>query len=218
MKRPFQLLVLVSLAMGPGVEPGVSAADSADAFARGTNAYMRGDYVESVRGFSAAAAQRPAPGTFQNLGNAEWSRGRIGHAILAWERALWLNGFNQSARGNLAFARKTAQLESPDLRWYEVVSTWLPVNWWAWIAGASLWLAIAFVMLPGILRWRKLTWHQALAALGLMIFLLSLPALLGVHTRSRIGFVLRKDTPLRLTPTLASQNLTRLSPRRTRTA
>jgi hypothetical protein len=67
-------------------------------------------------------------------------------------------------------------------------------------------------LLPGILRQRKATWHQAIAALALMVFLLSIPALFGVQTRSRIGFVLQKDTPLRLTPTVEAQAVTRLAP------
>ena len=154
---------------------------------------------------------QPASGALQNLGNAEWRCGSTGAAILAWEQARWLDPFNQSARQNLRFARKTAQLEAPDLAWYEVVSTWLPASWWAWIAGISLWLAVGMGMLPGILRLRKATWHQAVAALGLMVFLLSIPAHIGVQTRSRVGFVLQNDTPLRLTPTLEAQALTRLA-------
>ena len=112
---------------------------------------------------------------------------------------------------DLRFARKTAQLEAPELAWYEVISTWLPGNWWAWIAGASLWLAVGMVMLPGILRWRKATWHQAVAAFCLMVFLLSIPAYIGLHTRSRLGFVLQPDTVLRLTPTVEAQAVTRLA-------
>ena len=65
--------------------------------------------------------------------------------------------------------------------------------------------------LPGILRRRKATWQQAIAAVGLMVFLLSVPALFGIQTRSRLGFVLQKDTPLRLTPTLEAQAVTRLA-------
>jgi hypothetical protein len=49
------------------------------------------------------------------------------------------------------------------------------------------------------------------AAVGLAVFLLSLPALLGVATRSRMGFVLENDIPLRLTPTEDAQGITRLS-------
>jgi hypothetical protein len=44
-----------------------------------------------------------------------------------------------------------------------------------------------------------------------MIFLLSLPAQFGVYTRAGIGFVLQKDTSLRLTPTEQAQSITRLA-------
>jgi tetratricopeptide (TPR) repeat protein len=198
-------LVLMFLAV-----PGLAA--SADAlFREGLDAYRAGDYARAARAFSEAAGRQPASGTLQNLGNAQWQRGQTGPAILAWEQALWLDPFNRSVHHNLRFARKLAQVEPPDLSWYEVVSTWLPANWWAWIAGASLWLAVGMVLLPGLLRRRKAAWHQAVAAFGLMVFLLSLPAHLGVHTRARIGFVLQPDTPLRLTPTREAQVLTRLS-------
>ena len=186
------------------------AATSDILFREGTATYRLGDYAGAATAFRQSARQRPASGTLQNLGNAEWKLGGTGAAVLAWEQALWLDPFNDPARMDLRFARKAAQLEAPELAWYEVISTWLPANWWAWIAGASLWLAVGMVMLPGILRWRKATWHQAVAAFCLMVFLLSVPAYVGLHTRSRLGFVLQADTVLRLTPTLEAQAITRL--------
>ena len=180
-------------------------------FQTGSAAYRAGQFSVAAIAFRQAAELQPASGTLQNLGSAEWQLGNTGTAVLAWEQALWLDPLNASARENLRFARKTAQLESPELAWYEVVSTWLPVNWWAWLAGSSLWLAVGLVLLPGIFRLRKQAWHQAVAALGFAIFLLSVPAHLGVDTRSRIGFVLKKDTPLRLTPTREAQAVTRLA-------
>ena len=180
-------------------------------FQTGVAAYRAADYPQAAEAFRQSVTLQPASGALQCLGNAEWQQRRTGDAILAWEQALWLDPFNESARQNLRFARKTAQLEAPELAWYEVVSTWLPVAWWAWIAGGSLWLAVGMGSLPGILRWRKATWHQAIAALALMVFLLSIPALFGVQTRVRIGFVLQKDAPLRLTPTLEAQAVTRLA-------
>ena len=180
-------------------------------FQTGVAAYRAADYSVAAVAFRQSVTLQPASGALQALGNAEWQQRRTGDAILAWEQALWLDPLNESARQNLRFARKTAQLEAPELAWYEVISTWLPVSWWAWIAGGSLWLAVAMVLLPGILRRRKATWHQAIAALALMVFLLSIPALFGVQTRARIGFVLQKDTPLRLTPTREAQAVTRLA-------
>jgi tetratricopeptide (TPR) repeat protein len=200
------LLILVALGIAA---PRASAAVDA-LFREGTAAYRAGDYSPAARAFSQAAERQPASGTFQNLGNAEWQGGSTGRAILAWERAVWLDPFNGPARNNLRFARKTAQVEAPELAWDEVVATWLPIDWWAWITGASLWLAVAMVLLPGILRRPKAAWHQAVAALGIMVFLLSVPAHFGVHTRARIGFVVQKDAPLRLTPTREAQVLTRL--------
>jgi len=206
----FLPLVLLLLAWCVWPNP-VCALSAQDLFQTGVTAYRDGNYAQAAEAFSQSIALQPASGALQNLGNAEWQRHRTGAAVLAWEQALWLDPFNQSARQNLRYARKNAQLEAPDLAWYEVISTWLPVNWWAWIAGVSLWLSIGVVLLPGILRRRKATWHQAIAAVGLMVFLLSVPAHFGVETRSRIGFVLQKDTPLRLTPTLEAQAVTRLA-------
>ena len=62
-----------------------------------------------------------------------------------------------------------------------------------------------------VLRRPKAFGHQALAAFGLMLFLLSLPAQFGVHSRTRVGFILEKGTPLLLTPTYEGQRITQLA-------
>ena len=53
-------------------------------------------------------------------------------------------------------------------------------------------------------------WQNAFAAVGLTVLLLSLPAQWGIHTRSRLGFVMEKDSPLLLTPTSEGQITARL--------
>jgi len=199
------LLFLTTLASLAAESPGTL-------FRQGTEAYRAGEYTVAAKAFRQSAALAPASGTYQNLGLAEWHRGRVGPAILAWEQGLWVNTFNAAPRHSLQYARKTAQLESPALAWYEVVSTWLPLNWWTWIAGGSFWVAVGVATVPAMFRRRKAGWHQAVAAFGLMVFLLSLPALLGVHTRSKIGFILQRETPLQLTPTREGQVITLLSP------
>ena len=207
---PFVLILWVTVAATALAPVRLRSAPFEDLFRQGVGTYRVGDYAGAVQAFRESARRQPASGTLQNLGNAEWKVGRTGAAVLAWEQALWLDPFNASAREDLQFARKAAQLDSPELAWYEVISTWLPPNWWAWMAGASLWVAIGLVMLPGILRWPKATWHQAAAAFCLMLFLLSVPAYIGLHTRSRCGLILQPDTVLRLTPTLEAQGIARL--------
>jgi tetratricopeptide (TPR) repeat protein len=180
-------------------------------FQQAAAAYRAGNYTDAAKRFGETAQHDPASGTLQNLGLSEWHRGRTGLAIRAWEQALWVDPFNKAARENLRFARKAAQLEAPELAWHEAASMWLPVNAWAVLAGVSLWLAVGMVLLPRILRWRRAGWHQALAAAGFAVFLLCLPSLVGVHTRMCIGFVLEKETPLRLTPTREAQTVTMLA-------
>lgn len=170
-------------------------------FRAGVSAYEAGQYDLAAQSFRDSLAAQTASGTLLNLGLAEWRRGREGEAIQSWEQAAWLNPFNRDARNNLLFARENAEVNPPELSWFESASTWLPADTWTWIAGGSLWLAVAMVTLPGIFRVRKAGWHQTLAALAFGIFILSLPPSVGIVTRSKIGIILEKNTPLRLTPT-----------------
>jgi len=185
-------------------------ATAEQSFQAGIRAYEAGDFSTAAQAFQNSAGMQPAAGTYQNLGNAEWQQGRLGPAIQAWERALWLSPGDVNAHGNLDFARTAGQLEAPELTWYEVVSTWLPSGWWAMLTAVSLWLVADLLALPGIFRRRRTGWQQALAALGLTLFLLTLPAHYGWHTRARIGFVLEANLPLRLTPTEQAQEITRV--------
>lgn len=188
-----------------------SAAGDPAAFEAGIQAYRDADYARAAQVFGGLATLRPAAGTLQNLGNAQWQLGRAGPAILAWEQTLWLAPAQKAAVQNLRLARKLNQLEAPELSWHEVISSWLPATWWAWVATLSFWGAVGMALIPGVLRRPRATWHQAVAALGVTLFMLSVPAQLGVLSRSRLGFVLEKETPLRLTPTAEAQVITRLA-------
>ncbi|MDB6109293.1 MAG: hypothetical protein JWR69_1043 [Pedosphaera sp.] len=203
-----RLCLLLLICFAPGHL--ASSAPAGNLFEQASQAYVAGGFEQAAVLFGESAATAPAAGTLHNLGNAEWQCGRVGPALLAWERAQWLDPSSPSTRINLRFARKIAQLDAPDLAWYEVCSSWLPANAWSWIACLSFWLAVAMMTLPGILRWRRADWHQGLAAAGFAIFLLSLPALVGVYTRSNLGILLPKQTSLRLTPTSEAQILSRL--------
>ena len=184
-----------------------------DNFSAGVKAYRLSEFSAAGNAFGRSATAQPAVGTFLNLGNAEWQRGRVGPAILAWERAQWLSPTAAEPRNNLQLARAIAQIEPPELTWFEAASLWLPATGWAWVTAVSLWLVAAMLALPGILRQRRKSWQQALAAVGLTLFLISLPAHLGWFTRSSLGVVVQADTPLRLTPTTEAQEITRLGGR-----
>jgi tetratricopeptide (TPR) repeat protein len=170
-----------------------------------------GQFPEAVRAFHTAAQVQPAAGTLVNLGRAEWQRGQAGAAILAWEQAQWIDPFDARAAQNLKFARTVAQVDAPALKWFETVSTCLPPNAWVWLAGASLWLTVGALVLPAVFRRRKAGWQQTLAALGCGLFLVCMTANLGVVSRTQIGFVLKKNAPLLLTPTREGEIISTLN-------
>jgi tetratricopeptide (TPR) repeat protein len=189
----------------------VSRSASADSFREGVAAYNDNDFARAAEIFSQLSTNAPSAGVWRNLGTAHWKQNEIAAAVLAWERASWLDPFDAAIPNNLKFARNAAQLEAPELTWYEIASTWLPLNWWAVLATLSLWLAVGGLFWPAVWRRNKSATQQAVVALGLGIFLLSLPANFGAATRTKIGFVLQRDTPLRLTPTLEGEPITRLA-------
>ena len=181
-----------------------------DFFADGLVAARAGNFSEAAAVFENELKSQPSSGALVNLGIAEWQRGRAGAAMLAWERAVWLDPFDARAQQNLKFARAVAQVDAPELRWHEKVSTWLPGNWWLWVAGAGLWLAAGALVLPRVFRRKKSGGQQMLVSLGVVVFIFALVVDVGVVSRTDIGFVLRKNTPLRLTPTDGSELISML--------
>jgi len=180
-------------------------------FQDGNQAYINGNYEAAAQAFRTVLSNGPASGVLHNQGNAEWKCGRTGSAILAWERANWLEPFDANTIANLRFARKTAHLEAPNLTWYEICSTWMSSRAWAWLAMFSFWGGLAMVMLPGNFRKRRADWLQGVAAAAFAFFFICIPALAGIHTRTSLGVILPDQAPLRLTPTRDAQFLANLT-------
>ena len=188
--------------------PPRAAAD--ELFTQALGLSRAGQFPEAAAAFEKSAQAQPAAGTLVNLGLAEWQRGHAGPAILAWEQALWIDPFDARAKANLNFAREVAQADPPQLNWFEAASAWLPPNAWGWLAGATLWLAVGLSVLPVVFRRRAAGWQQWLAALAFGLCLFCLAADFGVLSRTQTGFVLKKNAPLRLTPTRDGEIITTL--------
>jgi len=182
-----------------------------DFFEDGLAAADGGNFSDAAGNFQKAVKQDLSYGALLNLGIAEWQCGHAGAAILAWERAQWLDPLDPRAAQNLRFARETAQLDAPELRWYEKTSAWLPPDYWIWISGAGLWLMAGAFVIPRILRRKKSGAQQFLIALGFCLFVFSAAANYGVASRAGIGFVLKKNTPLLLTPTSGAEVVSTLN-------
>lgn len=86
-----------------------------EAWHRGNEAYLRGDYAGAVAAYEQLQHQGLASADLEfNLGNAYFRKGAIGPAIWAFERALALDPGDEDARYNAEQARKLATARAHD--------------------------------------------------------------------------------------------------------
>ncbi len=187
------------------------ATPSDERFRKASEAFSSNDFAESAYQLRELSSAREwSHGALHNLGNAEWKVARPGHAVLAWERARTLKPSDRNTIANLRFARNKGQLVQPQSPWYEQFSEWLSPAVWLIGASISLWGGITLLCLPRLMGLRRAGWHQGVAALLLATFLMSIPALIGLRSRSSIGVALDDETKLLLTPTRTGEELTKL--------
>lgn len=78
----------------------------ADGFSEGNDHYAAGEYAEAVEAYEAVSASGyESARLYYNLGNAYYRTGRLGPAILNYERALRLDPNDPDIRHNLEFAQ-----------------------------------------------------------------------------------------------------------------
>ena len=212
MKSLFLLLALVLV-----TTLGAFAQDSADDPLDAANqAYTEGHYDQAARAFQDLIQSRgySAPLCF-DLANAEAKAGRIGPAILNYERARYLAPGDRDIDHNLQLARQQAGLKPNSLRWWQVVLRSLTIN--QWLAVVDCWLGlIALAVISNFFVTRmKPGRHRAVAGKVVKtVLFVSIPCFLfsvyvaGMAAPLRIeGVVMSKDAPLRLSPFDAAEQI-----------
>jgi tetratricopeptide (TPR) repeat protein len=85
------------------------------AWKRGNEAHLRGDYAGAVAAYEQLDRQRVVSADlYYNLGVTYFRQGQLGHAIWAFERALVVAPDDEDARFNLAQVRKLADQRAHD--------------------------------------------------------------------------------------------------------
>ena len=149
---------------------GRARADRLDeAWRRGNEAYLHGDYAAAVAAYEEVDRQGPSSADVAfNLGDAYFHKGALGPSIWAFERALSLDPNDDDARYNLDKARKLAarrahdRMEGEDKEpaWMRLCGGIAPATaTWFFVA-----LYLGFFAALITRRWARGDWRPALTA------------------------------------------------------
>ena len=146
MRPSWRALAIAAIALV--IAQGRARADRVDeAWRRGNEAYLRGDYAAAVTAYEEVDRQGLASSDVAfNLGDAYFRKGALGPAIWAFERALAFDPNDDDARYNLDRARKLAarrahdriEGEDKDPAWMRLVG--------GWSAGSETWVFVGFYL------------------------------------------------------------------------
>lgn len=136
-------------------------------------AYADGRYDEAATLYQAMIDEQPNATLYYNLGNAQFKKGELAQAILAYERALRLEPNHKDAQYNLAFAqsRITDNIVEQDFfvsSWVRAVRNSLSESTWLILSICLFVLALVglLLFLLGRESWlRKTAFHVAWVAL-----------------------------------------------------
>jgi tetratricopeptide (TPR) repeat protein len=108
---------MLAVALGaPLLAPAAARADRVDeAWKRGNDAYLHGDYDAAVAAYEELDRQGVvSPDLYFNLGDAYFKKAALGRAIWAFERAAALDADDEDVRYNLEQTRKLAARQARD--------------------------------------------------------------------------------------------------------
>jgi tetratricopeptide (TPR) repeat protein len=165
---PARALALAAIALVLG--QGQARADRVDeAWRRGNEAYLHGDYAAAVAAYQEVDRQGPSSADVAfNLGDAYFHKGALGPSIWAFERALSVDPNDDDARYNLDKARKLAgrrahdrmEGEDKDPAWMRFVGGVAPATaTWFFVA-----VYLGFFAALIARRWARGEWRPALTA------------------------------------------------------
>lgn len=158
---------------------GLCAMAQASLLKEAETAYTTEDYAKAIELYEGILkTQGESAAVYYNLGNAYYKAGRLGPAILNYERSLLLDPADGDARFNLELARqKTIDKIEPIgefflVKWVRSMANWTSADGWAKCAIGCFWLLIGCLVLFFFARWihlKKLGFYLGLLFLVLVI-------------------------------------------------
>ena len=146
-------------------------------FDAANRACAEGKWAEAARGYETVIVRHgySAPVLF-NLANARFREGKLGSAILDYERARWLAPNDPDIAANLALVRQKAGLEPETFSRLAALAHSMTCTGWSILAAAMLWLIMAALPLRQVLP-RARPALTIGAIIGTVVFLAAIGAL-----------------------------------------
>jgi len=181
---------------------GAIADTGEDLFALGNQAYAEGRYDEALSIYERVIQETGySASVLYNMANAYYQKKDVGHAILNYERALYLYPGNADIRVNLALARKAFGLISdPSPSWQQFFDRFSLNGWAVVVSGAFGVFSLLFLLRgirPAIFRGAAL---RTAAIASLLILLTGGTGLALQYGNLGRGVVTRDDARLLVSP------------------
>ena len=195
-----KLRLFVGLILGLAWPATLPAASADEAFERGNAAFVSGQFAAAIQDYQTCLGSRGySAALLYNLANALFRDGKIGPAILNYERALWLAPGDPDIKANLQIARRSAGLFEAAPPSWQVVAALFSLNTWTWLAAVVfllLCLTSIIRMFKLDVRWSARPWLVVFTLLWLLC--VSSMALRWMDLNRAVVTV--ADTQLRITP------------------
>lgn len=185
---------------------GLSVPAHARAFEDANRAFAEGRFAESVRGYETLLAKKgySAPVLF-NLGNTFLREGKVGPAILAYERAQLLDPNDPDIAANLQLAREQAGVFVSETPRLEDAAHFLSLNGWSCLASAALTVLCAGILLGQLYRRHRL-YFGLLNGAGTITLLIAIAAIsIGAQRLDR-AVITAKEASARISPFEAAKS------------
>lgn len=186
-------------------------ADVPPAFREAAVLYDQGQFDQAVARYESlfATGMRSA-NLYFNLGNAHFKAGRLGRAILNYERAHRIDPRDRDISGNLGFVvRQTKGYDAAAAgswsAWLADLRDSLTTDEWTWLVVVCYWLAllgaIALVWLPSSVEWRRRIRSASIAfGVGALLAGVGLGAGIAVEEGPPAGITVAKEVVVRFAP------------------
>ncbi|MDD5260242.1 MAG: tetratricopeptide repeat protein [Methylacidiphilales bacterium] len=186
-------------------------------FENSNRAYSEGKFDDAIQGYEELIQKKTLSSSILlNLGNAYYSKGDVGRAVLQYERALLMDPSDPDVQANLENVRKKAGLAAPPEPEWGRLFLFCSLNTWAWIGFTSLLILALSSLLNGLwLNFGKpgsspQAVCRALFFCGIVLLLLSASGMLFQTSQLNRGVVVASEAPVKVSPFDTAANVSSL--------